>query len=237
MTDNDQLFRADNNDYVLRFKDLPDDAKPRERLMELGPGELSLAELLAIIWGVGSVKEDVLSTARRTLKEYGEKTIGNETNPTRLSEAADIPINKACQLVASFELGRRFYARRAGRPIQVRNARQAYHYVREIGDSQKEQLRGLYLNSQYQVIHDEVISVGTLTSNVVHPREVFQPAIEHGAAAVILAHNHPSGTLEPSRADVEITHQLMQAARILGIELLDHLIVTKERHISIKDLA
>ncbi len=86
------------------------------------------------------------------------------------------------------------------------------------------------------MIHDEVISVGSLTSNVVHPREVFQPAIEHGAAAIILAHNHPSGKLEPSRGDIEITKQLMEAADILGIELLDHLIVTKDRHVSLKDI-
>lgn len=234
LNDHDLLTRHGSS-YVLRFRDMPDDDKPRERLMQVGPSELTVSELLAIIWGVGNSKEDVLSMARRTFKEYGEKAIGNETDPTRLSEAANIPLNKACQLIASFELGRRFHAQRAGRPMQVRNARQAYQYLRDIGVKQKEQLRGLYLNSRYQVIHDEVLSVGSLTANIVHPREIFQPAIEHGAVAVILAHNHPSGRLEPSLHDIEITEQLIKAGNILGIELLDHLVVTKSRYASIME--
>src|SRR6185312_2152732 len=99
------------------------------------------------------------------------------------------------------------------------------------------QLRGLYLNSRYQVVHEEVISIGTLTSNVVHPREVFQPAIERGAVAIILAHNHPSGRLEPTSADLDITKQLVEAGKVLGIELLDHLIITATKHVSILDPA
>jgi DNA repair protein RadC len=119
--------------------------------------------------------------------------------------------------------------------MQVRNAKQAYQYFKDMGDNQKEQLRGLYLNSRYQVIRDEVISVGSLTSNIVHPREVFRPAIEYGAIAVILAHNHPSGRLEPTMADLEITEQLVSAGKLLGIDLLDHLIITSSRHVSIMD--
>lgn len=149
--------------------------------------------------------------AKRTIKEYGDKAIGNELNPRHLSTAVDIPLQKACQIVACFELGRRFQSKQAGRPAQVRNAKQAYQYLKEMGDSKKEQLRGLYLNSRYQVIRDEIISVGSLTSNIVHPREVFQPAIEYSAVAVILAHNHPSGRLEPTLADIDITEQLVAA--------------------------
>lgn len=234
--DRDLVF-ADSAEpgYVLRLRDLPNDDKPRERMLKAGPSNLSVSELLAIVWGVGTQKEDVLAMARRTIKEYGEKAIGNERDPQRLSQTADISLTKACQVVASFELGRRFYANRAGRPVQVRNAKQAYKYVRDIGPSQKEQLRGLYLNSRYQVVYDEVISVGSLTANIVHPREVFQPAFEHGAVAVILAHNHPSGHLEPSKADVAITEQLITAAEILGLELLDHLVITPTGYISVMD--
>jgi DNA repair protein RadC len=115
----------------------------------------------------------------------------------------------------------------------VRSAKQAWQYLRDMGRSQKEQLRGLYLNSRYQVVHDEVISVGTLTSNLVHPREVFQPALEHGAVAVIIAHNHPSGVLEPTAADIDVTEQLLQAGEVLGIELLDHIVITSSKHKSI----
>jgi DNA repair protein RadC len=224
-----------DSQYVLRVKDLPDDEKPREKLQQLGPVNLSMAELVAVVWGVGNRKEDVLAMAHRTLKEYGEKTIGNELNAERLAESADIPLIKATQLIASFELGRRFYATTAGRPVQVRNAKQAYQYLKDMGESQKEQLRGLYLNSRYQVIHDEIISVGSLTSNIVHPREVFQPAIERGAVAIIIAHNHPSGRLEPTMADIQVTEQLIGAGTILGIELLDHLVVTSSKYASVLD--
>jgi DNA repair protein RadC len=236
LKERDLLFTATTEpQYVLRFKDLPDDERPRERLIEAGPSSLTLAELIAIIWGSGTRKEDVLAMARRTLKEYGNKTIAHEQNPVRLSEATDIPLTKASQIIASFELGRRFYAKQAGRPLQVRNARQAYHYLKEMGLGQKEQLRGLYLNSQYQVIHDEVISVGSLTANIVHPREVFQPAIEHRAVAIILAHNHPSGRLEPTLADIQITEQLITAGQVLGIDLLDHLIITVNKYVSVME--
>jgi len=97
----------------------------------------------------------------------------------------------------------------------------------------KEQLRGLYLGSRYQIVHDEVISIGTLTSNVVHPREVFQPALSHGAVAVIVAHNHPSGLLAPSAEDIEVTRQLIAAGKILGIDLLDHLIIAGDDYKSV----
>lgn len=235
LKDQDLIFAESSFDYVLRVKDLPDEERPRERLLDVGPGNLSVAELLAILWGVGSRKEDVLAMARRTLKEYGEKAITSELNPRRLAETADIPLTKACQLVAGFELGRRFYGSQAGRPVQVRNSKQAYQYLKNMGTSQKEQLRGLYLNSRYQVIYDEVISVGSLTSNIVHPREVFQPAIERGAVAVVLAHNHPSGRLEATPADIQITEQLIAAGEVLGIELLDHLIITATKHTSIME--
>ena len=233
--DRDIIMDQANPAYVLRVKDLPDVERPREKMSTAGAQALSVAELVAVLWGTGTVKEDVLAMAMRTVKEYGEHAIGNELRPDRLAESADIPLIKAQQVVAAFELGRRYFATAAGRPVHVRNAKQAYQHLKSMGFMQKEQLRGLYLNSRYQVIYDEVISVGSLTSNVVHPREVFQPAIERGAVAIIIAHNHPSGSLEPSAADVQVTEQLMAAGNVLGIELLDHLIIARERFISIRE--
>jgi DNA repair protein RadC len=236
LKDQDLVFsEPESTEYVLRVKDMPEDERPRERMLKAGPGSLSVAELVSVVWGVGTRGEDVLAMSRRALKEYGEKTISNEMDPKRLAAAADIPLTKACQVIASFELGRRFYAQQAGRPAQVRQAKQAYQYLKGMGMNQKEQLRGLYLNSRYQVIHDEIISIGSLTANIVHPREVFQPAIERGAVALILGHNHPSGRLEATTADIEITEQLMAAGDILGIELLDHLIITASRYVSVMD--
>jgi DNA repair protein RadC len=171
--------------------------------------------------------------AQRLIKEYGEKTLLNETNPKRLAQSLDIPLTKACQVVVAFELGRRYFSSQSGRPVYIRTAKQAYQYLQEMSNSQKEQLRGLYLNSRYQVIHDEIISVGTLTSNVVHPREVFRPALEKGAIAIIIAHNHPSGNLEPSQADIQVTQQLIEAGKILGVDLIDHLIIANNHHTSV----
>ncbi len=237
VTDHDLIFTETDKQYVLRVKDLPEDERPRERMLKNGPTDLSVAELVAILWGVGNRNEDVLAMARRTLREYGEKAVASELSPQRLSQTADISLGKACQIIASLELGRRFYARQSsGRPVHVRNAKQAYQYLKDISGSQKEQLRGLYLNSRYRIVHDEVISVGSLTSNVVHPREVFQPAIERGAIAVILAHNHPSGQLEPTTPDIHITEQLVAAGKVLGIELLDHLVITPGQYVSIMEM-
>lgn len=235
ITDRDLIFSDNDMPYTLRVRDLPDYEKPREKLTNFGPQELSVAELVAVLWSVGTKKEDVLAMARRTVREYGEHAIGNELNAQRLADAADIPLSKACQVVAAFELGRRYYTTSAGRPVHVRTAKQAFQHLKSMGYMQKEQLRGLYLNSRYQVIYDEVISVGSLTSNVVHPREVFQPAIERGAVAIIVAHNHPSGSLQPSLADIDITQQLQAAGDVLGIELLDHLIIAKDKFVSIRD--
>lgn len=234
LTDHDVILREDDDRrYVLRVKDLDDNDKPREKLLQLGVENLNVSELVAVLWGVGTKKEEVMSMAKRLIQEYGEKTLPNENNPQRLAESLDIPISKACQVVVAFELGRRYFSSQAGRPVFIRTSKQAFQYLAGMSNGQKEQLRGLYLNSRYQVIHDEVISVGTLTSNIVHPREVFQPALQKGAIAIIIAHNHPSGNLEPSQADIIVTEQLISAGKILGIDLIDHLIIANNRYTSV----
>lgn len=232
-TDTDTVIGEGNTQYVLRVRDLPIEKKPREKLLGAGPTNLSHAELIAILLGVGTRKEEVMGMATRILREYGERAIVNETNPKRLADSLEIPLTKACQIVASFELGRRFYQQKAGKPVFVRTAGQAFDHLKTMSDLQKEQLRGLYLNSRYQVIHEEIISMGSLTANIVHPREVFQPALEYGAVAVVVAHNHPSGVLDPTDDDLTATAQLVAAGKVLGIELLDHLIIASDKYISV----
>ena len=222
-----------SDQYVLKLRDLPREEKPREKLLRYGPDVLEAHELLAIILGTGTKKEEVLAMTRRILKEYGEKTIAHERNVTRLMEDLDVPKAKACQIVACFEIGRRFFAQSNSRSITVRTPQQVYEYLHDMARLPKEHLRGLYLNSRYQLIHDEVISIGSATANIVHPREVFRPAIEFSASAVILAHNHPSGEVTPSDADITITKQLQEAGALVGIELLDHIVVTEDGFSSI----
>jgi DNA repair protein RadC len=218
---------------ILAVRDLPDEEKPREKLIKDGVGALSSIELLAIILGVGTKKEEVFSMANRLIREYGEKGIAYQKDPTIIEKDLKIPLVKACQIIACFELGRRFYQKKPGGSITIRTAGQAYNYLKDMGQLNKEQFRGLYLNSHYQLIHDEVISIGTLDASLVQPREVFRPALEYSAAALIIAHNHPSGVLKASKADVEITNKLLAAGRILDIEVLDHLIIGKNKYNSI----
>jgi DNA repair protein RadC len=230
LTDSD-LYTNHEEDrpYVLRVRDLAEEEKPREKLLKYGPAMLSLSELLAIVLNAGTKKEGVLSISGRLLKEYGERAIVNEINPKKIAEAFNIPLVKSCQLVACVELGRRFFKTdSAGRPEYLRTAKQVYTHLKDMANLPKEHLRGLYLNSQYKVIHDEVISIGSLSANIVHPREVFKPAFEHSAAAIILAHNHPSGIAKPSLEDLQITEQLVSAGKFLGIHLLDHVIIAKK---------
>lgn len=219
--------------YVLKVKDLPDEEKPREKIIRDGVGSLSSAELLAVVLGVGTKKEEVFSMSNRLLREYGEKGVAYQKDPELIEKDLKIPLAKACQIVACFELGRRFYQKKPGGLITIRTAAQAFNYLKDMNDLKKEQFRGLYLNTHYQLIHDEVISLGTLEATIVQAREVFRPALEYSAAAVVIAHNHPSGILKATRADVEVTNKLIEAGNILGIEVLDHLIIGQNKFVSI----
>ncbi|MDD3285642.1 MAG: DNA repair protein RadC [Patescibacteria group bacterium] len=218
---------------IKRVRDMAEGEKPREKMISDGVGALSLAELLAVVLGVGTKREEVFSMASRLLREYGEKAIAAQKDPLAIVKELKLPEAKACQIVACFELGRRLFQKKPGGLITIRNAAQAFAYLKDMGALKKEQFRGLYLNNHYQLIHDEVISIGTIDASLVQAREVFRPALEYGASAIIIAHNHPSGVLKSSREDAEITSNLLAAGNILDIEILDHLIIGDNKYISI----
>lgn len=220
-------------EYPLMFRDLPSDEKPREKLLANGPEALSIAELTALLLVTGTTKEDILGMTSRLVKQYGEKSIFAERDPEKLSKELDIPPVKAYAIIAAGEIGRRLYQTTDGGFKTIRNAQDVYDYLADMRNLPKEHLRGLYLNSHNRIIADEVISIGTVNSNVVHPREVFRPALERNAVAVVLAHNHPSGEAAASAEDVEITKQIVQAGKILGIRVLDHVIITKTTFTSV----
>jgi DNA repair protein RadC len=214
-------------DYVLTIHDLPLENKPRERLMREGASVLTVSELFAVILNVGTKKEGVMSMAHRMMKEYGEKSLLSKRTPKELAAELEIPVGKACQIIAAVELGRRLFERNPNGTKIIRNAKDVHAYAKSMAELPKEHLRGIYLNSHYKVIHDEVISIGTIDANIIHPREVFRPALEYAAAAVILVHNHPSGVLTPSEADITVTAQLVEAGKLIGIELIDHVIISR----------
>lgn len=219
--------------YVLTIRDLPQDDKPREKLLKLGVDSLSVQELLAIILNTGTKKEGVLEMSGRVLKEYGEKALIGKADPKRLSLDLGIPAVKAMQIVSCIEIGRRFFEKKNSQMPVIRTAKDIYEYLADMRSLPKEHLRGLYLNSHYKLIHDEVISIGTIDANIIHPREVFGPALEYGAVAVILAHNHPAGSPKASEADIEVTKQIIEAGKIMGIKVLDHVIICKDRFASV----
>ncbi len=230
----DNIIKSNNKAYkITKVRDLPKEEKPREKMLEKGVQSLSSAELLAVLLSTGTKKEELMTMVNRIMKEYGEKGIVYQKNPKLLENDLDIPLIKACQIVACFELGKRFFQVKPGANITIRTAKQAFKHLQDMRKLNKEQFRGLYLNSHYQLIHDEVISIGTLDSSLISPREVFKPALEYSAAAIIIAHNHPSGVLEASEADIEATKKLVEAGEIIGIDVLDHLIISRDDYISL----
>jgi DNA repair protein RadC len=221
--------------YRVKLKELPVHQRPREKLIKYGPDVLKTPELMAIILNTGYRGETVLELSHRIIKEYGSKAITQEKNVPRLIETLGIPPVKACQIVACFELGRRFFQELPGKMPTIRNPEDAYRYLEDMRKLKKEQFRGLYLNTRNKIIHDEIISIGTLTANLVHPREVFQPAIEYLAAGLIIAHNHPSGDPNPSDEDLKVTSQMQEVGKTMAIDFLDHIIIGGKKYISLRD--
>lgn len=177
--------------YRLRIRELPTEEKPREKLTKFGPESLSNQELLAIILGKGTQKEDVLEISSRILQSYGSNAITHLTTVEHLKNLLGLGHVHSCQIVACFELGRRFFG--SSKDVFIRAPNDAFEYLKPMSRLKKENFRGLYLDVTNRLIHDETISIGTLTTNLIHPREVFGPALKHSTVGVILAHNHPSG--------------------------------------------
>lgn len=235
ITDSFAILEPDSKikKYVLTIRDLPDEEQPREKALKFGVASLSVQELLAVVLNTGSKKEGILEMSQRILKDYGQQALIGKVDAKKLSKDLDIPLIKAVQIISCVELGRRFFEKKNGQMPILRTAKDVARYLKDMQDLPKEHLRGLYLNSHYKLIYDEVISIGTIDANIIHPREVFRPALEHGAVAVILAHNHPSGDVKASAADIKVTKQLIDVGKIMGIKLLDHVIITKDKFLSV----
>ena len=152
-----------------------------------------------------------------------------------LLKISGIDSAKAVTLLAAFELSKRVLEVNDTSSPTISNAKDAVAQLTDLRDLKKEHFVVLYLNARNQLVHKETVSIGTLNANLVHPREVFEPAIKHSAANIIVAHNHPSGDSKPSEDDLEITKRLTEAGKIMGIEIADHIIVAKNSHLSFKE--
>jgi DNA repair protein RadC len=219
------------------IRDLPREERPRERLQKLGSGALSSVELLALVIGRGVPGKSALTIAHDLLKRFRSVQGVSSATVEELSAVPGIGMAKAAQLKAAFELGKRQDLdpeKRVG--FEINNPGAVAKAVRaSIADKAKEHFKLLVLNTRNEVIVIVPVSVGTANASLVHPREVFKAAISHGASSVVLAHNHPSGNPEPSDDDIALTRRLVEAGRLLGIEVLDHIIVVQRGFISFKE--
>ena len=207
---------------------------PREKLERLGPEALRNEELLAILLRTGYEGKNVLDVAGAILRKHSpEKLL--EMDLESLTRIMGIGRAKGAGLVAAFELSRRALNQGIGIAPSISRPVDVVSMVADIKDRRKEYFVAVFLNARNQVICRETVSVGSLNASLVHPREVFFPAVGSSAASVILAHNHPSGDVTPSKEDIELTRRMAQAGEIMGIEVLDHIIVGPERFLSMKE--
>lgn len=212
----------------MKIKDLPKIELPREKLEKYGVKKLADFELLAILLGSGIKGLNVLQLSKKILtviQKIGIKKI----TLNDLLEIKGLGIAKASQILSAIVFGERLSMER-----KILKAEDIWNFCVDIRDSKKEYFVVFYLDTHSCLIERQIISIGILNMSLVHPREIFEPAIKHCAASIIVAHNHPSGNCEPSQDDIEITKRLKEAGKILGIEIIDHIIVTKNKFISIK---
>ncbi|HAG07493.1 MAG TPA: hypothetical protein DCL13_04890 [Peptococcaceae bacterium] len=222
-------------EYHVTIKDMPSSLRPRERLLANGAGALSDTELVAIILRSGTAETSALNLAALLLTRFGGLRGLLEAATEELISVPGMGPAKAVQVKAALEIGRRVATSAPeSRPV-VRTPDDVAKLVMEtMRHLDREHFRALLLNTKNQVLSIETISVGTLDSSTVHPRELFKSAVKKSAAAVILVHNHPSGDPTPSQADIDLTGRLVQAGSILGIGVLDHIVIGDNRYTSFK---
>ena len=216
--------------------DLPVSERPRERLQKFGVEALSAQELLALIMGRGISGESVMVTAQRLLRQFGSLKGMANASVEELSRVKGIGVAKASQIKAAFELTNRLegYAGNGDTP-PVKTPEDVAELVRgRLRGKKKEYFLALLLDTRNRLIRVAEISVGSLDSSIVHPREVFKEAVSASAASVIFVHNHPSGDPEASEDDIKLTENLVEAGRIMGIDVLDHVIIGGQNFLSLK---
>lgn len=216
----------------MKLKDLPAVDRPREKMLKYGPDKLSNSELLALLLRTGTKNLHVVELAESILRSFSGKGL-TEAPLGELEKVFGLGAAKACEIVACFELGKRLLKDKKATLLMT--AADVARELKDIVVLKKEHLVIFYLDPRLQQIKRETISIGILESSLVHPREVFEPAILHAASAIMVAHNHPSGELVPSESDRKVTERLVRAGKVLGIEVLDHIIVTSAGFLSLRE--
>jgi len=218
----------------MKMQDVPKTERPREKLISKGPQNLKDEEFLAILLGTGVEGKNVIEVAKQILNKYSKKRLLKLTY-NDLSKIKGIGPAKACTILAAAELVKR--ALKIGEetlPV-IHSTKDVIAQVGYLRNKLREHLVATYLNARNEMLFRKHIFIGTLDANIAHPREIFSEALRQNAAAIILVHNHPSGDPEPSKADLEITKRILEAGKIMGIDVLDHVIITKNKVFSFKE--
>jgi DNA repair protein RadC len=219
------------------IKTLPLEERPRERMLKYGIDALSVAELIAIVLGSGTQGKSVLKLSREILSHFGDIERLLDASVVELMEFKGIGRAKAIQLKAVFGIALKCRQPRDLDKYIISSARHAYELAQaEIAHIPQEILLVILRDVRRKLIHTEQVAVGTLSQVLVHPREVFYPAVRYKAHSLIIAHNHPSGDPSPSKADLDLTQGLIQAGKVMGIRFDDHLIVCRDSYVSLREL-
>ena len=220
----------------MKIMDIPFYNRPGFKLTRNGVSSLDDAELLSIIFGVGSKDENAIELSNRLLKKYNLNKL-EHLSVKELAKECKWDFNKALQLLSLVEICKRYNKLvNNGFSTSIKSSKDVYNlFFNELSNLKKEKVIGLYLDTKNKVIKKEVLSIGILDSSLIHPRELFKEAIKESAKSVILVHNHPSGDCNPSQEDIKITNILIEAGKLLDVKLLDHIIIGKEKYWSWKE--
>lgn len=227
---------TDNKNIGITIKDLPIELRPRERLIANSPSYLSDSELLAILLKTGTKQKTAIHLAETILMCFGDIVSMSTISPKELLQINGIGYAKAAQIIAAFELGRRISYRKISKTGSINCPEDVWEllgYSMRLLD--KEFFKAIFLNTKHNIINICDISIGSLNASIVHPREVFKEAIRNNSNDIVIVHNHPSGNPSPSDEDIKLTKRLIQAGKIIGIEVIDHIIIGANDFVSLKE--
>lgn len=221
---------------MFMIKELPNKERPRERFLKYGASSIQTFELIAIILRTGSKDESVLELAKRITYQYNSLKELSDTSVKELKKIKGIGDSKAIELLAAFELGKRVNEESFNTLNKLHSPEKTYQYLKnELEMKTQEHFLALYLNTKGELLKKETLFIGSLNSSLIHPREIFKHAVLNSAAAIIICHNHPSGDPTPSKQDIDITKLIHKNSIMMDIELLDHIIIGKDKYFSFKE--
>jgi len=221
---------------MFMIKEIPIEERPRERFLKYPKATISNHELIAIILRTGSRQESVIELSKRILYQYHSLKVLSNTSIKELMKIRGIGTSKAIELLAAFELGRRVTKENFNQQIKLHSPESIYQFLKDdLEMKTQEHFIALYLNTKGELVKKETLFIGSLNSSLIHPRELFKHAVLNSAATIIVSHNHPSGDPTPSKADIEVTKILHKNSIMMDIELLDHIIIGKDRYYSFKE--